>query len=655
MRVTGDLSVAARLAGAADDRTPAPAGEPFRAALRAADDDTARDHADDTMAPAAAQAAYLAREVGVLGGQPARGRARTPSEASRLLRAASPADAIETAAAALARNALGPTAVPATELGASSSRPTGVPGRRDAMPPAQLGTPTMPVAPDGIAIAIAAAIGTPAPSMIDATRGAATAIGPAATTDAGPAIDHAAPALTDPTHPAIGAFGKPAIGAPGTATIGVPGAIAAAGTVIGAPGTPTVGAAPTTTSAAGTATSRTPGTATVAASTATSGARDTATIAAPGMATSVTGTTTIAAGTAIGVPGTATVGTPGAATIGAAGPATVAPAGTANIDASGGGASGASGVAMSGAPDAFPSARSLAVTDDDDRPTMPPHFPEADLDPATEGLLRAAYGMPAFAAPSTVASAAAAGSAESPVDAWLAAAVSRAVGALANADAREAPHAVANAAAAPIDDPGDALRGIGLAAPAPAAPATPAVSTASAALTPLEQAVRDVITQFADPGPAHGRSSRRAIDDAAGFAPFAGFGAQPLAAHDAPSSTRAAGHATPASPIQLPEPPANPSHVHLVLDDGPERVVATVAVRGSEVHVALRTSDDATAAALARNAGSLDHAMRSRGLDLQELTADRDREPRDRHPQQDAEPRERRPRDAERFSLEEKP
>ena len=47
--------------------------------------------------------------------------------------------------------------------------------------------------------------------------------------------------------------------------------------------------------------------------------------------------------------------------------------------------------------------------------------------------------------------------------------------------------------------------------------------------------------------------------------------------------------------------------------------------------------------------------MRSRGLDLQELTADRDREPRDRHPQQDAEPRERRPRDAERFSLEEKP
>jgi len=108
-----------------------------------------------------------------------------------------------------------------------------------------------------------------------------------------------------------------------------------------------------------------------------------------------------------------------------------------------------------------------------------------------------------------------------------------------------------------------------------------------------------------------------------------------------------------ALPTQLPEPPANPSHVHLVLDDGPERTVVTVAVRGNEVHVALRTSDDATAAALARNAASLDHAMRSRGLDLQDLTAER--EPRDRHPQQDAEPRERRPRDAERFSLEEKP
>ena len=92
-----------------------------------------------------------------------------------------------------------------------------------------------------------------------------------------------------------------------------------------------------------------------------------------------------------------------------------------------------------------------------------------------------------------------------------------------------------------------------------------------------------------------------------------------------------------------------------MIDDGPERVVATVAVRGSEVHVALRTTDDATAAALARNAASLDHAMHNRGLSLGDLTAERDREPRDHRPSQDGQPRERRPRDAEPFDLEEKP
>jgi hypothetical protein len=99
--------------------------------------------------------------------------------------------------------------------------------------------------------------------------------------------------------------------------------------------------------------------------------------------------------------------------------------------------------------------------------------------------------------------------------------------------------------------------------------------------------------------------------------------------------------------------PANPSHVHLVIDDGPERVVATVALRGGEVHVALRATDDATAAALARNAASLDHAMHGRGLQLGELTAERDRSPRDHRSPQDGQPRERRPRDAEKFELEE--
>jgi hypothetical protein len=90
-----------------------------------------------------------------------------------------------------------------------------------------------------------------------------------------------------------------------------------------------------------------------------------------------------------------------------------------------------------------------------------------------------------------------------------------------------------------------------------------------------------------------------------------------------------------------------------VLDDGPERTVVTVAVRGSEVRVALRASDEATAASLARNAASLDHAMRARGLALGELTTER--EPGDQRPSRDPEPRERRAPDAEPFELEDKP
>jgi hypothetical protein len=56
----------------------------------------------------------------------------------------------------------------------------------------------------------------------------------------------------------------------------------------------------------------------------------------------------------------------------------------------------------------------------------------------------------------------------------------------------------------------------------------------------------------------------------------------------------------------------------------------TVAVRGTEVNVALRTSDDATASALSRNAATLDHALRARGLELGELNArQHDRESRE--------------------------
>jgi len=78
-------------------------------------------------------------------------------------------------------------------------------------------------------------------------------------------------------------------------------------------------------------------------------------------------------------------------------------------------------------------------------------------------------------------------------------------------------------------------------------------------------------------------------------------------------------------PAPLTENP-NPSHVHLVLDDGPERVVVTVAVRGNEVNATIRGGDEQTAAAIARNAASLDHALRAGGLDLSSFSSERERE-----------------------------
>lgn len=76
-------------------------------------------------------------------------------------------------------------------------------------------------------------------------------------------------------------------------------------------------------------------------------------------------------------------------------------------------------------------------------------------------------------------------------------------------------------------------------------------------------------------------------------------------------------------PQPLPENP-NPSHMHLVLDNDGERMVVTVAVRGNEVSATLRGGDEQTAASIARNAATLDHAMRARGLDLTNFTAERE-------------------------------
>ena len=195
--------------------------------------------------------------------------------------------------------------------------------------------------------------------------------------------------------------------------------------------------------------------------------------------------------------------------------------------------------------------------------------------------------------------------------------------------------------------------------------ATPPLATADTGftaltMTPLEQAVHELVDRLAAHD-GHGHATRPTAPGSADAQPA------PLDAH-APASALAAMRDTPAAPsspahaaaattspatvaaAQLPEPPANPSHVHLVVDDGPERVVVTVAMRGNDVHVALRATDDTTAAALARNAASLDHAMRARGLALGELTTER--EPRPHQQPQDAEPRERPTPDAEPFELE---
>jgi hypothetical protein len=181
--------------------------------------------------------------------------------------------------------------------------------------------------------------------------------------------------------------------------------------------------------------------------------------------------------------------------------------------------------------------------------------------------------------------------------------------------------------------------------------------------TPLEQAVHDLIGEFTertttrehgDPVETPAPSELTAVHAVDSFNAFNAV-AQVPTGDPAPSrvAPTAATHA--ALPIQLPEPPANPSHVHLVVDDGPERVVVTVAMRGNDVHVALRSSDDSTTAALARNAASLDHAMRARGLALGEFTTERELPQQSRHHQPEPEPQERRKPDAEPFELEETP
>jgi hypothetical protein len=138
-----------------------------------------------------------------------------------------------------------------------------------------------------------------------------------------------------------------------------------------------------------------------------------------------------------------------------------------------------------------------------------------------------------------------------------------------------------------------------------------------APLTPLEQAVHELLDEIGHLD-EHSGSKEPAPESPTAPAPVAPM---PL---ERPALPPAAAHAAPVARTEhrLAEQPMLASHVHLVLDDGPERVVVTVAVRGSDVHVALRANDDLVAGSLARNAAVLDHAMRARGLVLAELQTD---------------------------------
>jgi hypothetical protein len=136
-------------------------------------------------------------------------------------------------------------------------------------------------------------------------------------------------------------------------------------------------------------------------------------------------------------------------------------------------------------------------------------------------------------------------------------------------------------------------------------------------MSPLEQAVHDLIDQLRDrhddpePGP------EAVTADVVPVAPpvFAPVEDRDVAA-PVPVAAVLEADAELAQPL-------NPSHVHLVIDEA-ERLVVTVAVRGDSVIAHIRGGDDATAASLARNAATLDTAMRARGLQLTDFQASRD-------------------------------
>lgn len=81
------------------------------------------------------------------------------------------------------------------------------------------------------------------------------------------------------------------------------------------------------------------------------------------------------------------------------------------------------------------------------------------------------------------------------------------------------------------------------------------------------------------------------------------------------------------------------SHAHLVFDDGGERMVMTVALRGTRVQVMLRGGSSETRDTLLTNAGLLEDALRRQGLELLDVDGDSERDAGPRSSRQDSERR----------------
>lgn len=164
-------------------------------------------------------------------------------------------------------------------------------------------------------------------------------------------------------------------------------------------------------------------------------------------------------------------------------------------------------------------------------------------------------------------------------------------------------------------------------------------------MTPLEQAVHDLLSELAD--------KKTSASDATIAMTGATFQLAPTSTIVAPDIAPDVQPTAPVAPAPPPAELVSQNHAHLVFDDPNGRVVMTVAVRGSEVNVSVRSADDSTAAALARNAASLDDAMRGRGLQLAQFDAQRDLA-REQHAEKPKYERETvKKSNAERFTLEE--